>query len=77
MQYAKQNGLKTPFADMDKQTRDITDYAKARFHVHITAKYWRQRFKTIAENRGVPANIFNYLEGSTPNTGANALMNPL
>jgi hypothetical protein len=61
-----------PWADIDPIMQDITDYAKAKFKVHITPKYWRQRYKTIAESMGVPANIYNFLEGSTPKDGANA-----
>lgn len=61
-----------PWADLDKIMQDVTDYARAKFKVRITAKYWRARYKTIAESMGVPANIYNFLEGSTPKDGANA-----
>jgi hypothetical protein len=62
-----------PWSELDKVNQDITDYARARFGVHISAKYWRQRYKTAAESMGVPANIFNFLEGTTPKDGQNAV----
>ena len=73
IQRAKENGQTVICHDWTKILKDITDFARLQFKTHLTAKYWRQRFKTIAEHNNIPANIFNWLDGSTPNTGANAL----
>jgi len=52
--------------------RGITKSTTVAFGVHLTAKYLRERFKTIAHEAGMPANHYNFLEGSKPKEGANA-----
>ena len=52
--------------------RRIRASALAGFGVHLTAKYLRQRYKTIAHDAGMPANHFNFLEGTNPTEGENA-----
>ena len=70
---AKERGSTLLCDDAEKLTRDISDYASLTHKITLTAKYWRELFKTKAADAGCPPNIYNFLEGTTPKDGANAL----
>src|SRR5438093_750923 len=69
---AQESGATKLRDDYAKIWLDITQLAQVKFNVHITAKYFRQRFKTIAESLTHDPNFYNWLEGTTPRNGQNA-----
>jgi hypothetical protein len=69
---AQDNGWEVILPTWIDQWRKITKSTTVGFGVHLTAKYLRQRYKTIAHDAGMPANHFNFLEGTNPHEGGNA-----
>jgi hypothetical protein len=69
---AQDNGWTTILPDWPNKWREIRTSVTTAFGVHLTAKYLRQRYKTIAHDAGMPANHFNFLEGTNPTAGGNA-----
>ena len=69
---AQDNGWTTIKPNWRDTWRNITPAVTVAFGVHLTAKYLRKRFKTIAHDANMPSNHYNFLEGSKPTEGANA-----